>query len=63
MRKDVRNVTFCGGKPVYVPLRPPANAGTQNVSSKEWTLDIDELKAALTPKSKVMYEKPLFSWI
>jgi len=50
----VRNVTFCGGKPVYVPLRPPSNAGTQNVSSKEWKLDIDELKAALTPKSKVI---------
>ncbi|KAA1120076.1 hypothetical protein PGT21_037123 [Puccinia graminis f. sp. tritici] len=50
----IRNVTFCGGKPVYVPLRPPKNAGTQNVSSKEWTLDIDELKAALTPKSKVI---------
>ncbi|OAV86915.1 hypothetical protein PTTG_09745 [Puccinia triticina 1-1 BBBD Race 1] len=50
----VRNVTFCGGKPVYVPLRPPPSAGTQNVSSKEWTLDIDELRAALTAKSKVI---------
>ncbi|POW00248.1 hypothetical protein PSHT_13125 [Puccinia striiformis] len=50
----VRNVTFCGGKPVYVPLRPPTDAGTKNVSSKEWRLNIDELKAAITPKSKVI---------
>ncbi|PLW34057.1 hypothetical protein PCASD_14488 [Puccinia coronata f. sp. avenae] len=50
----VRNVTFCGGKPVYVPLRPPAHAGSQNVSSKDWKLDMKELKAALTPKSKVI---------
>ncbi|WAQ89673.1 hypothetical protein PtA15_11A364 [Puccinia triticina] len=53
-RRNVRNVTFCGGKPVYVPLRPPPSAGSQNVSSKESTLDIAELEAALTPNSKVI---------
>lgn len=50
----VRNVTFCGGKPVYVPLRPPPNAKIGNVSSKDWKLDINELKAVITPKSKVI---------
>lgn len=50
----VRNVTFCGGKPVYVPLRPPSTSAIQKVSSKEWTLDINELKAALTPKTKII---------
>ncbi|MBW0470785.1 hypothetical protein O181_010500 [Austropuccinia psidii MF-1] len=50
----VRNVTFCDGKPVYVPLRPPPNASRQNVSSKEWKLNINDLKAAITPKTKII---------
>lgn len=50
----VRNVTFSGGTPVYVPLRPPPQVKQQTVSSKDWKIDINELKAAITPKTKII---------
>jgi kynurenine aminotransferase len=43
-----------GGKPVYVPLRPPADAADRVISSHEWTLDIEELKSKVTPKTKMI---------
>lgn len=43
-----------GGKPVYVPLRPPTDASDRVVSSHEWTLDIEELKSKITPKTKII---------
>jgi kynurenine aminotransferase len=43
-----------GGKPVYVPLRAPANAATQNISSSEWHLDIDELRSKVTSRTKMI---------
>ncbi|KAG0151640.1 hypothetical protein CROQUDRAFT_651076 [Cronartium quercuum f. sp. fusiforme G11] len=50
----IRNITFAGGKPVYVPLRPPTIASHKNVSSKAWTLNLEELRAVITPKSKII---------
>jgi len=45
------SITFAGGVPVYVPLRrrrqQADNTAAQDGSS--WYLDIDELKAAITP--------------
>lgn len=43
-----------GGKPVYVPLRAPFDATKRNISSSEWKLDINELKAKITPKTKII---------
>jgi kynurenine aminotransferase len=43
-----------GGVPVYVPLRPPADADQRIVSSQEWTLDINELESKITNKTKVI---------
>lgn len=43
-------VTMAGGVPVYVPLRAPANSR----SAAAWTLDLDELAAATTPRTKLL---------
>ncbi|SAL96412.1 hypothetical protein [Absidia glauca] len=50
----ISNITMNGGKPVYVPLRAPANAATQNISSSEWHLDIDELRSKVTSRTKMI---------
>ncbi|KAG2013505.1 TdiD protein, variant 2 [Coprinopsis cinerea AmutBmut pab1-1] len=47
------SVTFNGGKPVYVPLHPPTSSKLQS-SSGEWTIDFDELKRAVTPRTKMI---------
>lgn len=43
-------VTMAGGVPVYVPLRAPADSR----SAAEWTLDLAELTAAITPRTKLL---------
>jgi aspartate/methionine/tyrosine aminotransferase len=43
-------VNLAGGKPVFVPLRPQH----PNSSAADWKLDINELKAAITPKTKMI---------
>jgi kynurenine aminotransferase len=37
------SVTFNGGKPVYVPLHPPASH-IKKPTSDDWTIDMDELR-------------------
>lgn len=49
-------VIMAGGTPVYVPLRGPADSR----SAAEWVLDLDELAAAVTPRTKlIMLNTPL----
>ncbi len=49
-------VIMAGGTPVYVPLRGPAGSR----SAAEWVLDMDELAAAVTPRTKlIMLNTPL----
>lgn len=43
-------VIMAGGRPVYVPLRGPAQAR----SAAEWTLDMTELAAAFSPRTKLL---------
>ena len=43
-------VTMAGGVAVYVPLRAPAGA----ISASEWRLDLDELAAAFSPRTKLL---------
>lgn len=43
-----------GGKIVYVPLHPPESGATKTSSAADWTLDIDELERAITPKTKMI---------
>ena len=43
-----------GGKPVYVPLRPPSDASDRVVSSHEWKLDVNELRSKITSRTKII---------
>jgi aspartate/methionine/tyrosine aminotransferase len=43
-------VIMAGGVPVYVPLRAPAGAD----SSAAWSLDLDEVRAALSPRTRLL---------
>lgn len=47
------SVTFNGGKPVYVPLHPPKDSSLKS-SSHEWTIDFEELRRAITPRTKII---------
>ncbi|KAF7332130.1 Aminotran-1-2 domain-containing protein [Mycena kentingensis (nom. inval.)] len=47
------SITFNGGKPVYVPLHPPKGARKAHTSN-EWTIDLEELRAAITPRTKMI---------
>ncbi|MCB0022457.1 MAG: aminotransferase class I/II-fold pyridoxal phosphate-dependent enzyme [Caldilinea sp.] len=50
------SVIMAGGTPVYVPLRGPM----YSTSAAEWVLDMDELAAAVTPRTKlIMLNTPL----
>ncbi|KAI0303872.1 1-aminocyclopropane-1-carboxylate synthase 1 [Russula brevipes] len=47
------SVTFNGGKPVYVPLHSPSH-DIKKPTSNDWTIDFEELRAAITPRTKVI---------
>jgi len=47
------SVTFNGGKPVYVPLHPPSH-DIRKPTSNDWTIDFEELRAAITPRTKII---------
>ncbi|GAA6060305.1 hypothetical protein JCM10212_002946 [Sporobolomyces blumeae] len=51
----VPQITFNGGTPVFVPIRAPANASTSNVPASEWKVNFDELRRAITPKTKQIW--------
>ncbi|GAA5908816.1 kynurenine--oxoglutarate transaminase [Sporobolomyces salmoneus] len=51
----VPQITFNGGVPVYVPIRAPEGASTSNVSASEWKINFDELRKAITPKTKQIW--------
>lgn len=39
---------------MFVPLRAPEYAAGQTISSREWRLDIDELKSKITSKTRMI---------
>ncbi|KAL6307325.1 PLP-dependent transferase [Sparassis latifolia] len=45
-------IVFNGGKPVYVPLHPISDPASPN--KRTWTLDFDELRRAITPRTKMI---------
>ncbi|KAF8528770.1 pyridoxal phosphate-dependent transferase [Hysterangium stoloniferum] len=47
------SVTFNGGVPVYVPMHPPP-PDSVSPTSNDWTLDFEELRRAITPKTKMI---------
>ncbi|EPX70710.1 aminotransferase class I and II [Schizosaccharomyces octosporus yFS286] len=50
----VSNVQMNGGVPVYVPMIPPKEGAEHPVSAKEWKLDMNRLRAAITNKTKMI---------
>ncbi len=44
------SVIMAGGKPVYVPLRPKPGA----TSAADWGIDMEDLRAAISPKTKLL---------
>ncbi|KAJ3031124.1 Kynurenine--oxoglutarate transaminase 3 [Rhizophlyctis rosea] len=46
------SIILAGGKPVMVSLRPPASEPAK--TSDDWKLDFDEIRKAITPKTKMI---------
>lgn len=46
------SITFNAGKPVYVPLHPHTDG--DKPTSDDWKIDFDELRAAVTPRTKML---------
>lgn len=47
------SITFNHGVPVYVPLHPPAVLD-KNQTSDDWKIDFEELRRAVTPRTKMI---------
>jgi kynurenine aminotransferase len=50
----ISNIQLPGGKVVYVPLHPPKDCGTRTHHASEWTVDLDELRASVTCRTKMI---------
>ncbi|KAI9843065.1 MAG: putative secondary metabolism biosynthetic enzyme [Thelocarpon superellum] len=48
------NIEMAGGAIKYVPFHPPARGDWEVASAGEWTVDIEELRKAITPKTRMM---------
>ena len=50
----ISNIEMPGGKCVYVPLHPPPNGAIKTTSAAEWTVDMRELEAAITARTRMI---------
>lgn len=50
----ISNIEIPGGKIVYVPLHPPKDGAVKTSSAANWTIDFDELEAAISPRTKMI---------
>lgn len=50
----ISNIEMPGGKVVYVPLHPPEQGAVRTTSAAEWKLDMRELEAAITEKTRMI---------
>lgn len=50
----ISNIQLTGAKIVYVPLTPPSNGHSANTRASDWTLDISQLAAAISPKTRMI---------
>src|ERR1700712_3986130 len=50
----ISNIEMPGGRIVYVPMHPPASGAVKTSSAAEWTVDIKEFEAAITPKTRMV---------
>jgi kynurenine aminotransferase len=50
----ISNIEMPGGKVVYVPMHPPKDGATKTTSAAEWTLDLKELEAAISERTRMI---------
>ena len=50
----ISNIEMGGGKVVYVPMHPPREGNFKNTKASEWTLDLKEFEAAITPRTRMV---------
>ncbi|THV70234.1 hypothetical protein D6D19_03075 [Aureobasidium pullulans] len=50
----IHNIQMPGGKVVYVPLHPPEKGATQTTSAGDWSINMDELKAAINDNTRMI---------
>ncbi|KIW01151.1 uncharacterized protein PV09_07437 [Verruconis gallopava] len=50
----ISNIEMPGGKVVYVPMHPPPDSATRTSSASGWKIDIEALKAAITPRTRMI---------
>lgn len=50
----ISNIEMPGGKVVYVSLHPPEHGAIKTTSAGEWTLNMEELEAAITEKTRMI---------
>lgn len=50
----ISNIEMAGGKAVYISLHPPAKGDTQTCPASDWKLDLKELEAAITKKTRMI---------
>ncbi|KAK4228942.1 pyridoxal phosphate-dependent transferase [Podospora fimiseda] len=50
----ISNIQMPGGKIVYVPMHPPEEGKNKTLSAGEWKIDFDQLRKAITPRTKML---------
>ena len=50
----ISNIEMGNGKVVYVPMYPPKEGNFKKTSASEWTFDVKELEAAITPRTRMV---------
>ena len=50
----ISNIEIPGGKCVYVPLHPPPNGSRKTTSAGEWSVNMAELRKAVTPRTRMI---------
>lgn len=50
----ISNIEIPGGKVVYVPMHPPKRGSTETTSAGEWVVNLKELEAAISEKTRMI---------
>ena len=50
----IPNIELVGAITKCVPLNPPSNASTLKTAASDWTFDIETVRQAVTPKTKML---------
>jgi kynurenine aminotransferase len=53
-KRYISNIEMAGAKVVSVALQPPKSGMTKTHSAGDWSLDIEALKRAVTPRTRML---------